>query len=202
MEQYPNIPGSKDAPLGKDCIAFVKYDGSNLRWEWQPKRGWCKSGTRHELFDLSTNELWAQAIPLFYEISDDIVTRIRNYSKHYRSIQRITAFTEFFGPSSFAGKHVLEEKKQLKLIDVYLYKVGMIPPRQFVEIFGDASYAAEVVYHGKLNASFIEDVKEAKYPGFEGVVAKGEDFRVKIKTRLYFMQLQEVFGRDYSSYWE
>jgi hypothetical protein len=56
MEQYPSIEGSSKAPLGKPCIAFYKYDGSNLRWEWNPKKGWFKFGTRHELFDQSNWE--------------------------------------------------------------------------------------------------------------------------------------------------
>jgi hypothetical protein len=38
MQQYPSIDGSGKAPLGVPCIAFYKYDGSNLRWEWSPKQ--------------------------------------------------------------------------------------------------------------------------------------------------------------------
>lgn len=49
-----------------------------------------------------------------------------------------TAFTEFFGDSSFAGGHVLGEPKQLKLFDVYLFKKGLMKPRQFVKTFGDS----------------------------------------------------------------
>lgn len=51
MEQYPSILGSAKAPLGKPCIAQYKYDGSNLRFEWNPKRGFHKYGTRRHLFD-------------------------------------------------------------------------------------------------------------------------------------------------------
>lgn len=54
MQQYPSILGSSKAPLGEPCIAFVKYDGSNLRWEWSPKRGWNKYGTRTQLFNETT----------------------------------------------------------------------------------------------------------------------------------------------------
>ena len=42
-----------------------------------------------------------------------IVDAINHF--HGRKVERITAFTEFFGPSSFAGTHVLEEPKELKL---------------------------------------------------------------------------------------
>jgi hypothetical protein len=30
---YPKIPDSKDCPL-EQCIAFEKYDGTNLHWTW------------------------------------------------------------------------------------------------------------------------------------------------------------------------
>lgn len=66
MLQYPSIPGSAKSPLGKPCIAFVKYGGSNLRWEWSPKKGWSKFGTRRQMFDAST-PLYNQAVPLFMD---------------------------------------------------------------------------------------------------------------------------------------
>lgn len=201
MEQYPEIPGSKKAPLGKPCIAFYKYDGSNLRWEWSPKRGWHKFGTRTELFH-PMHPLWGQSIPLFEPIKDDIVRRVRESDWTMRGIQRITAFTEFFGASSFAGTHVEDEPKELRLFDVYLHKKGMMPPRWFVQNFGDAPYAAQVIYEGNLNKEFINDVHNGKYPVWEGVVAKGEDFRVKIKTEAYMLKLKEVYGLKWERFAE
>ena len=70
MQQYPSIDGSKKAPLGKPCIAFVKYDGSNLRWEWSPKQGWHKFGTRRQMFD-ATDEVYGPAIPIFLNTMGD-----------------------------------------------------------------------------------------------------------------------------------
>ena len=198
MEQYPSIAGSKKAPLGNPCIAFYKYDGSNLRWEWSPKKGWHKFGTRTELFDWR-HPLWGQAIPLFEKIKDEIVERVKQSEWQLRGIQRITAFTEFLGPSSFAGVHKEDEPKELKLIDVYLFKRGMVTPKYFVETFGDLPYAAQVVYQGNLNKEFIEDVRNGKYPVWEGVVAKGADFRVKIKTNAYLAKLREVYGAKWES---
>lgn len=198
MEQYPHIEGSAKSPLGTPCFAFYKYDGSNLRWEWSPKRGWHKFGTRHELFN-ATHPLYGQAIPLFMDMADEIVNRVKKFE---RGVQRITAFTEFFGPSSFAGQHDEEEPKELRLIDVYLFKRGMMKPREFVKAFGSMPQAAEVVYEGNLNKQFIEDVQKGKYPVVEGVVAKGDDFRVKIKTSAYFKKLNEVYGTEYRNYWE
>jgi hypothetical protein len=201
MEQYPHIEGGAKAPIGVPCIAFYKYDGSNLRWEWSPKKGWHKFGTRTELFD-DRHPLWSQAIPLFAKIGDEIVERVKKAEWKNRGIQRITAFTEFFGPSSFAGVHVQDEPKELRLIDVYLFKQGMMKPKAFVETFGDLPYAAQVVYKGNLSRQFIADVRMGLYPVWEGVVAKGDDFMVKIKTGAYLKRLNEVYGTDYRAYWE
>jgi len=198
MQQYPSIDGSAKAPLGKPCIAFYKYDGSNLRWEWSPKKGWNKFGTRRQLFD-ATDPTYGRAIALFNGIGDEIVDRVKRFN---RDIQRITAFTEYFGPNSFAGQHVETDLMQLRLIDVFLFKKGFMAPRDFVKTFGDLPYAAEVVYDGNLNKQFIEDVKTGKYPVYEGVVAKGDDFMVKIKTDVYFKRLNEVYGTEYRNYWE
>jgi hypothetical protein len=199
MEQYPEIPGAKKAPLGERCIAFYKYDGSNLRWEWSKKRGWHKFGTRTELF-APEHPLWGQALPLWRGIAHDVKDRIYASDWRFRNIQRITAFTEFFGPSSFAGTHDEKEPKELRLIDVWLYKHGRMPPRWFVDTFSDASYAAQVVYEGNLSTEFIRDVRAGKYPVWEGVVAKGDDWMAKIKTEAYMLKLKEVFGLDWEGF--
>jgi hypothetical protein len=129
----------------------------------------------------------------------EIVRRVKDVE---RGCQRITAFTEFFGPSSFAGKHEEAEPKELRLIDVYLFKRGMMKPRQFVKVFGDLPYVAQVVYEGNLNRQFIDDVRRGQYPVWEGVVAKGDDWMCKIKTDAYFKKLNEVYGTNYRHYWE
>ena len=201
MEQYPEIPGAKKAPLGEKVLAFYKYDGSNLRWEWSKKRGWHKFGTRTELF-APEHPLWGQALPLFREIAHDIEDRIYASDWRYRNIQRITCFTEFFGPSSFAGTHVQDEPKELKLIDVWLYKKGRMSPRWFLDTFGDAPYAAKLIYEGNLNKEFIQDVRSGRYPVWEGVVAKGDDFMVKIKTEAYMLKLKEVYGLNWERFAE
>lgn len=199
MEQYPSIEGSSKAPLGKPCIAFYKYDGSNLRWEWNPKKGWFKFGTRTQLFDRDT-EIYGEAIPLFMSTMADAI--VDGVKKVERGCQRITAYTEFFGPGSFAGVHVPGEPKELRLFDVYLFKRGLMKPRQFVKTFSDVPNVAEVIYDGNLNRQFIDDVKAGKYPVWEGVVCKGDDFMVKVKTDAYFRKLREVYPQRWNMYWE
>lgn len=199
MLQYPSINGSAKAPLNTSCIAFYKYDGSNLRWEWSPKKGWNKFGTRRQMFDHNT-PLYHQAIPIFMEkIADELVYLVKQQNK---SIERITAFTEFFGPNSFAGSHDEKEQKELKLLDVFLFKKGFIPPRQFVKMFGEKEYAPEIIYEGNLNKQFIMDVRSGKYPVDEGVICKGDDFMVKIKTDAYFAKLRNQFDDNWINYAE
>ena len=48
---YPKIQGSRDAPL-KRCVAFEKYDGTNLHWLWLRDLGWAAFGTRRDQFAL------------------------------------------------------------------------------------------------------------------------------------------------------
>ena len=199
MELYPSINGSAKAPLNKPCIAFYKYDGSNLRWEWSPKQGWHKFGTRKHLFDASDLQ-FSQAIPIFMDqLADEIVYRTKQIVKNPH---RITAFTEFFGPNSFAGSHLQTDPKELRLFDIYLFKQGLVKPKQFVEVYGSMPQAAEIVYEGQLNKQFIMDVKAGKYPVFEGVIAKGSDFMVKIKTDEYFRKLRGAYPERWQDYGE
>lgn len=199
MLQYPSIIGSAKAPIGKSCIAFEKYDGSNLRWEWTPKQGWNKFGTRKHLFDASDLQ-FGEAIPLFMNnLADDVLYRTKQL---VRKPERITVFTEFLGPNSFAGSHVASDPKELKLFDVFLFKKGFVRPKLFVETYGSADYAAKVVYEGNLNKQFIMDVRDSKYGTFEGVIAKGDDFMVKIKTKAFFAKLQEKYDGSWEQYGE
>ena len=199
MERYPSIDGSSKAPLGKPCIAFYKYDGSNLRWEWNPKKGWFKFGTRTQLFDKNT-ELYNQAIPLFMKMGDEIVRRVKSVE---RECQRITAYTEFFGASSFAGTHLMDEPKELRLFDVYLFKKGLMKPRQFLKVFGDMPQTAEVFWEGTLGKDFINKVRNQSEGILnEGVVCKGDDFMVKIKTKHFLDKLKEVYANGWENYWE
>jgi len=199
MLQYPSIMGASKSPIGKPCFAFVKYDGSNLRWEWSPKKGWNKFGTRRQLFDAST-PLFSQAIPLFMNgMGDEIVYRTKQIVK---SPERITAFTEFLGPSSFAGNHVEDEEKELRLFDVFLFKKAFVSPKQFIEVYGSMPQAAEVVYSGNLNRQFILDVREGKYNVSEGVIAKGDGYMVKIKTAKYFEMLRHQYKDRWTEFAE
>lgn len=201
MKLYPSITGSSKAPK-QFCIAFYKYDGSNIRAEWNRKTGWSKFGTRKRLFDESDPD-FGSVIPLFRETMAKGLEDI--FRKKYRDDHNITVFMEFFGPNSFAGQHDPKDNKRLVLIDVSLYKKGLISPREFIKSFKDVD-SAEVIYEGNLNESFIDDVRNGKYPVFEGVICKGGSghdlWMCKIKTNSYLKRLKEVFNSNWKDYWE
>ena len=121
-------------------------------------------------------------------------------TKYGKKVERITAFTEFFGPSSFAGNHEFGEQKQLKLFDVSVYKKGILPPREFVQLFEKYDWAAEVMYEGNINRQFIDDVRTGKYDVVEGVVCKGIDWTAKIKTEAFLDRLKQKYEADWEKY--
>ncbi len=206
MKQYPSIPGvnGQGSIKGLPCIAFKKYDGSNLRFEWQIKKGWHLFGTRKRLFDHSDPE-FGSAIEIFQNKYALEIEKLITKNKYFRGVKEVICFCEFFGPSSFAGHHHPTETKDLILFDIHLHKKGLVPPRDFIKLFNHLEIA-EVVYDGNLNQSFIEDVQQSKYPVFEGVVCKGVHnnklWMTKIKTFTYLEELKKRFSKDYQQYWE
>jgi hypothetical protein len=59
MKEYPSIPSAADLLarsndyLGRPFVAFDKLDGSNIRAEWDRKKGWHRFGSRRRLLDAS-----------------------------------------------------------------------------------------------------------------------------------------------------
>lgn len=208
---YPKIAGSSSAPTGR-CVAFEKYDGTNLHWVWDRELGWYAFGMRRNRFDLDS-----EGIVSFHDnhagYSDAPDIFMRDFAQPLESIFRtkssyqanqITVFTEYFGPNSFAGLHKHDDVKQLILFDVQVEST-IIGPEQFVADFG-ALNIARVVYRGKLTGAFAQDVRDGKYPVTEGVVCKGGSgpdlWMVKIKTIAYMQRLKQAFKDDWESYWE
>jgi hypothetical protein len=210
---YPKIPGSKDSPLAK-CVAFEKYDGTNLHWVRDEELGWYAFGTRRDRFDLDEQGIadfnaahpgLAEAPNIFIEDLAKSLDEVIMANEQYQS-KEITVFTEFFGAQSFAGMHKQEDPKQLILFDVQTDQ-GMVEPEQFVQDFSTVNIA-RVVYRGKLTGKFIEEVRQGKYGVAEGVVCKGKHksdnsiWMVKIKTHDYMKKLQQSFQDDWENYWE
>jgi hypothetical protein len=201
MKQYPSIPSINKSPKNY-CIAFYKYDGSNLRWEYNKKQGWYKFGTRHRLFD-HTDEIFSEAIPIFKNISEEIEKATK---KIVKNIEHMIVFTEFYGDNSFAGLHNKEDKKYLKLFDVCINKKGLLAPYDFEKYYGNLDFSAKAIYEGNLNKTFIDNVRNNKYNLNEGVVCKGvlnkRIWMTKIKTLEYKEKLLRVYKDNWLNYWE
>jgi hypothetical protein len=208
---YPKMPGSKNSPLEK-CLAFEKYDGTNLHWVWEPEMGWYAFGTRRDRFDLDDQGIsdfnaahpgLEEAADIFIgDFSQSLATMFLKNPQY--SSAEITVFTEFFGSNSFAGLHKQDDPKQLVLFDVQVGE-DMLLPEQFIQDFS-AVNIARVVYSGKLTGKFMEDVRSGQYNVAEGVVCKGHNaggiWMVKIKTNAYMKKLQQAFQDDWENYWE
>ncbi len=211
---YPSINGPAFAHLGSPCVAFEKYDGSNLRFFWDQKRGWHSSGTRYRWFKAAT-PTFGVAVELFQQqYAQGILDSLRRI-KDYRGVTELVAFCEFFGPGTFSGLHQEDEPRQLVLFDLYLPGRGFVFPKEFVSHFGHLPIA-RVVYEGAFSRSFVEDVQDGKYRVKEGIVAKGVHIRrrrkgkadhevwmAKVKTRAWLKHLacragdSEELRRDY-----
>ncbi len=148
MLHYPKIPSSKDAPLGR-CIAFEKYDGTNLHWDWDRDFGWHSFGTRRDAFNLTPQgiEQFVQrhahlheAPALFQTTLAEGLERIFLDNPTYKGFAEFAVFTEFLGPNSFAGLHRADDPKELVLFDVRAGSFGMIGPEQFVRDFGQLAH--------------------------------------------------------------
>jgi hypothetical protein len=213
MLHYPKIPGSGNLP-DQRCIAFEKYDGTNLHWEWDRDFGWHAFGTRRDQFNLT--ELGVaqftrehahlhECVPLFQETLAEGLERVFREREAFRQFPSFQVFAEFLGPGSFAGLHREGEPKELRLFDVRTEPLGMLGPERFVAEFGHLN-TARVIYRGKLTGRFAEEVRLGRHAVTEGVVCKGgpdgDVWMVKIKTYAYLERLKQAMADRWEDYWE
>jgi hypothetical protein len=195
MKQYHSI--GKDNIKGKPFYCFDKLDGSNIRSEWNPKRGFSKFGSRTQLIDQSS-PLGKLSIPLIKN-QEDIFDQIFRKTR----VQEATCFFELFGPSSFAGVHKWDEQGfQVVLFDVSLYKQGLMPPKQFLEAFGGIVPIPNLVHVGNVTDSFEQDVWNGMVPGvtFEGVVCKGAPLKNGYPPHMFKLKSQRWVDKVKSLY--
>jgi len=186
MKQYPSIT----TKFSKSKVyAFDKIDGSNIRAEWSDKNGFYKFGSRNQIMD-ENHPYLGDAVGLIRQKEEEL-------SKIFLSQnwKRVVAFFEFYGENSFAGSHQAEEHF-VTLIDVNVYKRGMLEPDRFIELFESVGIP-QVVYKGVIDEEFVTSVKKGTLEGmtFEGVVCKytlkGEHKMFKIKNRAWIDKLKE-----------
>jgi hypothetical protein len=210
MIEYPSIQPSSKAPHA-NCVAFLKYDGSNIRVKYTNKKGFDLFGSRTQLID-KTHPHLGESIDIFHKKYEDKLIDV--IKKYYSNEREVIAFLEFFGPNSFAGFHVKEDPKDLILFDLMVGHKNrkFLLPQEFIKITTKFDIQIpKIVYEGNLTDQFIKDVREGKYDSesptkvFEGVVGKGTErsgaYRggvcmTKIKTNKYFELLNNRFGEE------
>lgn len=204
MKSYPSIAHYRKLIKSAPSIvsAFDKCDGSNIRAEWNPKRGFYKFGTRTQLL-LPEDRVFGGIPALFEATLAEDLHRIFKAQRWKRAI----AFMEFWGEGSFAGTHDLTTPKTLSLIDVSYDTRGFLEPEPYLDLFGDLSIAPRV-YRGPLTEEFIESVRTHTCPGItlEGVVVKGPytspglPWMAKIKTQAWYDALKAHCGENLALY--
>lgn len=215
MKTYPSIPGPSKAG-NTNCVGFVKYDGSNLRFEWIPKRGWHKFGSRRQLIS-KDDKIYGKGIDIFLEKYADKLEKTFLKVPTYANAKSITCFGEFFGASSLAGMHRPDDEFDVVLFDVNLHKKGMMNPYEF-SLFCMAAEVkgAEIKYRGGLNQEVINSVRDgtmnvqsdydirSNIP--EGLIFKGgtghSQWAIKVKTNEYKEALKEHYQSNWIKYWE
>lgn len=194
MKDYPSIPHAlASGLLGQSFHTFAKVDGSNLRAQWNPKRGFYKFGTRTQLLSPQDN-VFGPAIPLFQatiEHSLDAIARKNRWTD-------LVVFMEFAGPRSFAGSHFPDDPKVLYLLDAAANKQGLLSPSRFLELFSSLPHPAYLGHHA-WDASFVASVSASGLPGmsFEGVVGKsGERHQlhfIKAKSQAWIDRVHALY---------
>lgn len=166
MKQYPSIGTIPDPNL--EYTVFDKLDGSNIRAEWNPKKGFYKFGSRKVLLS-ETDPKFGKAIALIKSQEEQIAHGLNSLTK-----LGAVCYFEFVGTKSFAGFHEDEDDHRSVLIDVDLERQGQMDPEDFLKAFLHVEWLPRVLHRGKVTQDFLEAVRAGTLPRmtFEGVVGK------------------------------
>lgn len=197
MKEYPSIP---NLLFRNDYIwAQAKFDGSQIRGEWNSKRGFYKFGTRRELIDEKAS-IFGKSIPLIKNKYEEDLGKVFKEQGWRDAL----CFFEFFGPNSFAGQHQEEDDFDVVLFDVNPLRKGILEPDQFIELFSHL-HIPKVLFEGFIDDKFISSVKNGtlKNMPLEGVVCKGKHEKgrktpimFKIKSQAWLLKLKDRCNDD------
>lgn len=189
MKAYPEIPYRVNSNI--DIYAFDKFDGSNIRIEWNRKNQFTRFGTRRRL--LRPDDRVFGEVPELAKPFEEPLTRILMKNR----IQEATFFFEFWGKYSFAGQHRIDESHNLTLLDVSIYKKGFLSPANFLKWFGNLNIP-KMLFYGRCGTHFINQVRTSNLSdmSFEGVVCKGVSRKrvkmFKIKSRAWINRIKST----------
>jgi hypothetical protein len=179
--------------------AFDKIDGSNIRAEWSKKADFYKFGSRTRLLGSDQGILQKAEVMIRDGFSEPVAKIAKK-----QGWNRLILFFEFAGPQSFAGNHVEGDAHEVWLIDATPYKKGILPPKEFLALFGDL-HIAPCLYHGPCDGDFVASVKNSTLEGMteEGVVCKAKNPKktpapvmFKIKSQRWLDRLKDYCRGD------
>lgn len=205
MKAYPSITTKID--FSKRFYLFDKLDGSNIRAEWSPKKGFYKFGSRTQLLTPDQTTLYPAIEKINALVGSTGIELSSKLSKF--GAESAVCFFEWVGPNSFAGSHVdnIADMRPV-LIDVALYKKGMMSPERFIEHFSDFDIPA-ILHQGKISEDIFQSIRRSELPGitFEGVIGKesgcgkdGKHDMCKIKTNAWLDKLKTFCGGNQELY--
>ncbi len=177
----------------------INKDGTNIRAEWNSKKGFYKFGTRTQLID-ENSKPFGRSISLIKESFEEDLSMVFEEQKYKSAI----CFFEYWGEDSFAGNHNFDKPMKATLIDVAPYNMGILPPTQFIKLFGHLDIA-DCLYEGHITTEFVDSVKTSTLEGIglEGVVCKGANDKktkmpimFKIKSRAWLERLKIYCNGD------
>lgn len=199
MKLYPSID---KVPASGAVYAFDKLDGSQVRVEWSQKGGFFRWGRRHGLLDDSSPILLRA--PNIFQVSGSDVVLDRAFRKE--GIESCTVFAEFWGALSFAGNHHPEDQHFVTVFDVFVNRVGQLPPREYLHLTqaldGIQHGRSALLHQGNANSVFLASVRDGTLPGmtFEGVVCKAPSKHdvtmFKVKSAAWLSRLKGQCGAD------
>lgn len=196
MKQYISITSTPR--YGTFVYGFDKLDGSNIRAEWEKKKGLWKFGSRRRLLGTDQDYI-VDAESLIKEKYEEGLSRVFEKQRY----QRAVAFFEFYGKSSFAGFHV-KEPHEVTLFDVNPFQSGISNPDEFDDLYGSLG-TAKLIFKGNFNHEVEEQIRSGSFPGitFEGMVCKikgqhkqQHPFMFKVKTRQWLNRLKKLCDED------
>ena len=199
MKTYPSISTRVDFTL--PYFVFDKLDGSNVRAEWTPKKGFYKFGSRTQLLTPDQVPLWP-AVERMQALSDTmghVLSRLKT--------PRVVCFFEWFGPNSFAGSHPDPvDAMELALLDVDVYQKGRLVPQAVLDMASGAGVRVPTLLHeGRITPELLEAVRAGTLPGvsLEGILGKGPVSRsdggplmFKHKSQAWLDRLKSYCGND------
>lgn len=200
MRQYPSIPRWSDDMIGERVYVVDKLDGSNIRAEWNGKKGFYKFGSRNHLIDEKDPQL-GQAVTLVQDRYGKILSGIASSRKWESAV----FFFEFCGPGSFAGSHLLDDEKSVTLIDANIFKKGHMTPDELVSTFGRENLPKVIYDDVEFDRDIVQDVENGTLLGmtFEGVICRSsrdKDLLFKVKNRAWLDKLKQKCGDDAQLY--